>query len=103
VRVHEVLAPGGARPQHVEAHARHHSRQPTTEVLDAVGVGAAESQPRVLHRVVGLAQRTEHPVRDRAQVGAVLFESGSQEFLFVHRHIPLSSRVIGMTRPRGRM
>ena len=43
-----------------------------------LGVGAAEPQPGLLDGVVGLAQRAEHPVGDRPQVGAVLVESLGQ-------------------------
>ena len=44
-------------------------------------VGAAEAQPRLLHGVVGLADRAEHAVRDRAQVGPVLLEPLRQQFV----------------------
>ena len=71
---HVVLAPCAARAQHVEAHAGDDGRQPAAEVGDRVRVGAAQAQPRLLHGVVGLAQRAEHPVGDRAQVRAVLLE-----------------------------
>ena len=67
-RVERLLAPRLARAQHVEAHARDDRRQPAAEVLDVGRVGAAEAQPRLLHRVVGLAQRAEHPVGHRPQV-----------------------------------
>ena len=39
-----------------------------------LGVGAAEPQPGFLDGVVGLAQRAEHPVGHRPQVGPVLLE-----------------------------
>jgi hypothetical protein len=64
-----------ARPQHVEAHARNDRCQPSAKVVDARGIGAAQSQPRFLNGVVHLAQRAEHAVRDGAQVSSVLFES----------------------------
>ena len=41
----------------------------------ALGVGAAEPQPRLLHGVVRLAQRAEHAVGDRPQAGSLLLES----------------------------
>ena len=64
-----------ARAQHVEAHPRATTvvSQPP-EVLDVARVGAAEPQPGLLDGVVGLAQRAEHPVGHRPQVGAVLLE-----------------------------
>ena len=73
-RAHEVLAPRAARAQHVQAHAADDRRQPAAQVVDRLGVGAAEAQPRLLDGVVGLAQRAEHPVGDRAQVRPVLLE-----------------------------
>jgi hypothetical protein len=35
-----------ARPPHVEAHARDDGGQPSAKVVDARGIGAAQSQPR---------------------------------------------------------
>jgi hypothetical protein len=100
VRVQRVLAPRGARAQHVEAHARHDGRQPAAEVLDRVGIGAAQAQPRLLHRVVRLGDRPEHAVRDRAQVRPVLLELLGQGLLVVHRHVSSFRRVIDLTRRR---
>ena len=85
VRGERLLAPRLARPQHVEAHARDDRGQPSAKVVDARGIGAAESQPRFLNGVVHLAQRAEHPVSHGAQVGSVLFESLGQIIAFVHR------------------
>jgi hypothetical protein len=85
VRSEWLLAPRLARPQHVEAHARNDRGQPSAKVVDARGIGAAESQPRFLNSVVHLAQRAEHPVSHGAQVGSVLFESLGQIVAFVHR------------------
>ena len=64
------------------------------EVLDVARVRAAESQPRVLNRVVGLAQRAEHPVRDRPQVRALLLELLGQPVVLIHRSSPLRFRVL---------
>jgi hypothetical protein len=84
VRGERLLAPRGARPQHVEAHARHDGGQPSAKVVNACGLGAAESQPRFLNGVVDLAQRAEHPVGHGAQMGSVLFESLGQIIEFAH-------------------
>jgi hypothetical protein len=100
VRVQQVLAPRGARAQHVEADARHDGGQPAGEVLDRVGIGAAQPQPRLLHRVVGLGDRPEHAVGDRAQVRPVLLELLGQELLVVHRHVSSFRRVMDLTPPR---
>jgi hypothetical protein len=77
-----LLAARLARAQHVEGDARDHGPQPGTEVVDVGGVGAAEPQPRLLHGVVGLAQRAEHPVGDGPQCGPVLLEALRQ---LIHR------------------
>ena len=77
-----------ARAQHVEADARDDGRQPAAEVLDAARVGAAEAQPGLLHGVVGLAHRAEHPVGHRAQVGPVGLELLRQVVALVHSSHP---------------
>jgi len=59
--------------------------QPSAEVVDSSGISAAQSQPCFLHRIVYFAQRTEHPVRQRAQARAMLFESVSEILASVHR------------------
>ena len=97
VRAERVLAPRLARAQHVEAHPRDDRRQPAAEVLDVAGVGAAEPDPRLLHGVVGLGARAEHPVRDRPQVGPVRLELLGQPSCLVHRHIPRRVAVIPVT------
>ena len=91
VRVQRLLAPRLARAQHVQAHPRDDRRQPSAQVLDAAGVGAAEPQPGFLHGVVRLAQRAEHPVGHRPQVGAVGLEPLRQPVVFVHRSHSLAA------------
>ena len=81
------LAARPARTQHVEAHAGRDRRQPAAQILDLAAIGSVEPQPRLLHRVIRLAQRAEHPVGDRPQARPVRFESCSQP-LGVHCHIP---------------
>ncbi len=71
-------------------HPRDDRRQPAAEVLDLVGVGAAQPNPRLLHGVVRLGEGAEHPVGDRPQVGPVLLESLRQKVAVIHRHIPPS-------------
>jgi hypothetical protein len=66
LRLEGVLAAPLAGAQRVEAHSSHHCGQPRTQVLHAVGVGAAEAQPGFLHGVVGVAHRAEHPVGHRS-------------------------------------
>ena len=55
VRAEGLLAPRRARAQHVEAHPRDDRGQPSAQVLDADGVGVAQSEPGLLHGVVRLA------------------------------------------------
>ena len=97
-----LLAPRRPCAQHVQAHARDDRRQPALEVLDvarvAARVGAAEAEPRVLHRVVGLAVGAEHPVGDGPQHRASGFEATRQEILpgVTVRHVH-TCRVLGFT------
>ena len=86
--VDRLLAPRPPRAQHVERQARDDGRQPSAQVLDLIGVGAAEPQPRLLHGVVRFAQRAEHPVGHRPQMGSVLLETLGQPLLIVHRSHP---------------
>jgi hypothetical protein len=56
-----------------------------------------------LHRVLGLARRTEHPVRDRLQVGAMLLELSRLPVSVAHRHILSARSVIRETKHDGSM
>jgi len=72
--------------QHVQAHPRDDRGEPSAEVLGVAGASAADPQPGFLHGVVRLAQRAEHPVGHRPQLGPVLLEAPGQPFsLVVHR------------------
>jgi hypothetical protein len=62
----ERQVPAGT--EQVQADPRDHRGQPGTEVVDVAGVGPAGPQPRLLHGVVGLGERTEHPVRHGPQM-----------------------------------
>ena len=79
-----LLAPGLARSQRVQRDSRNDRGQPPSQVLDAIGVGAAEPQPGFLNGVVGLAHRAEHPVGHRSQMAAVLLEPLRQPFVLDH-------------------
>ena len=74
------------RAQHVEADAADDRRQPPAEVRRPRGVGAAQPQPRLLHGVLGLGDRAEHPVGDRPQLRAVLLELLGQPVAIVTSH-----------------
>jgi len=101
-RVHRFLTPRPARAQHVQAHSRDHGGQPSAQVLDAARPGAAQANPGLLHRVVGLARRAEDPVGHAPHVSPVFLEPFGQPVVFVHRS-PSPSRslmvVTDETRP----
>jgi hypothetical protein len=83
-RVQGLLAAGLARAEHVQRDARDDRGQPRAEVLDLARLGAAETQPRVLDRVVGLGERAEHPVRDHTEMRSLLLELAGEPFLLIH-------------------
>ena len=87
----------------VDMHARDHRRQPPPHVLDATRVGAGEAQPRLLHGVLGVAQRAEHPVRHPSQALAVLLEPLRQPVALVDSHILSSRSVTRVTDRRPKM
>jgi len=87
------LATGLAGPQHVQADPPDHRGQPAAQVADAARVAAAEPQPRLLHRVLGFADRAEHAVGDRLQVLAVLLELPGQPVLLGHCCHPCTLRL----------
>ena len=90
-----LLAACSAGAQHVQRHARDDSREPAAQVLDFARVRATQPQPGLLNGVVGFAQRAEHPIRDRAQMGPLLLEAFAQPFPLVHPSHP--SRLVGHT------
>ena len=75
VRVQRVLAASRPGAQHVQAHAGHDGGEPRAQVPDVAGVRSGQTQPGLLHRVVGLVQRAEHAVGHRAQVRPVLLKT----------------------------
>jgi hypothetical protein len=114
VRVERRLTACPSRTEHVQAHAAHNGRQPSSKVFDVTGVCSAEPDPGLLHGVIRLSQGAEHAVCDRPQVGAVGFESLSQPNLISHEdtsttresspcHIGQSLRVTWMKQQNERM
>src|SRR4029453_2370969 len=85
VRSERLLAPRFARPEHVQAHTRDDGGQPSAKIVDAGGIGAAQSQPRLLDSIVHLTHRAQHPVSHGTKVGPVLFKSVGQIVAFAHR------------------
>ncbi len=82
-----ALPTGGAGLEGVEADPRHDGGQPAVEVVDAVGLGAVQAQPRLLHRVVGGGVVAEHPHRHRVQPRAGALEPAGQRL--VVGHVPI--------------
>jgi hypothetical protein len=69
-----VLAAGLARAEHVQAHPARNRGEPGPQVVDRRGVAAVQAQPGLLHGVVGIAQRAQHPVGERVQLRPVRLE-----------------------------
>ena len=68
-------APGATRASAAcQADARHDRRQPSPQVGDSADIRAAQSDPGFLDRVVRLADKSEHTIRDGPHVRPVLFE-----------------------------
>jgi hypothetical protein len=72
-----LLAADPPRPQQVQADPRDDGRQPRVEVVDVAGV-AAQPQRRLLHGVVGVVDRSQHPVGDRTQPRTCPLEASRQ-------------------------
>ena len=60
--------------QGIEADPADDHRQPASNVIAPARVAAVEPQPGFLDGVLGLGDRSKHPVADRAQVTAVALE-----------------------------
>src|SRR6266542_3491316 len=85
-----VMTGSGRYAPHVQALSGDDGGQPSAEVVDLFRLGLAQPQPGVLDGVVGLGQRTEHPIGHRPQPGAVLLEAFGQPLGLVHRsHHPV--------------
>jgi hypothetical protein len=72
----------------------------SSEILYGAGIGSGESDPCFLYRVVGLAPRAQHSIRDRPQMSSAGLEALHQNFFFAHRSHSSGSfrhRVMGMT------
>jgi hypothetical protein len=91
-----VLPPRLSGAQHVEAHTSDDGGQPAAQVLDLARVRAAEAQPRLLHRVLRLAQGAQHPIGHAAQVAPLRLEPLAEPRL-VACHIPSLPSVITVT------
>jgi hypothetical protein len=88
------------RAEHVQAHPRRDRGQPAVQVRDIVRARPGGAQPGLLHRVVGVTGRAEHPVGHRPQPSAVPLEPLGQR-LVVHPPVTVtllaSGSVIPMT------
>ena len=79
-----LLAAGPAGAEHVEADAADDDRQPAPKIARASRVVAVEPDPALLDGVLGLRQRAEHPVGDRAEMRPLPLEFLGQPFPAVH-------------------
>jgi hypothetical protein len=55
VRVKRIFPARGPRSQHIQADARHNSRQPCPQILDAGDAGPAKPKPAFLHGILSIA------------------------------------------------
>ena len=62
-----LLAAGAPLPESVEADASHHRAQPGAQVRDLAGRRSRQPEPGLLHRILGLGYRPQHPVGDAQQ------------------------------------
>jgi len=95
-----ILAPCLPGAERVKADPSDDGDQPGAQVIDR-GVRAIETEPRLLHRIVGLRQRAQHPVRDRAQARPDTLELLRQPVSFHHSLVVDVSREpnVTVTRP----
>ncbi len=84
-RLEGLLAPRAPRAQHVEAHAGRDGGQPPIGVVDARRARLAHPQPGLLERVVCLARRAEHPIRDGPETRPLLLEPLDHEVVLIHQ------------------
>jgi hypothetical protein len=101
VRCERVLPAHSAGAQQVQALPGDDGGQPAAEVVDLFRLGMAQPQPGVLDGVVGLGQRTQHPVGHRPQPGAVLLEALGQPLGLVHRSHHLVWSIVTPSRRQG--
>jgi len=69
----------------VETYAADDRRHPSAQVLYSAVIGPAHAQPGLLDGILRLAQRAQHPVRDRLKMPPLLLESLRQPVVFVRR------------------
>jgi len=72
------FTPGAAGPEHPQAYSGDDRGEPPAEVVDALGVGTAQADPGLLHSVLSLGQRSEHPVGHGLEPWPVCFEGGGE-------------------------
>jgi len=83
-----------ARAQHVQAHPSHGGCEPSLEVLDIARIGAGETQPRLLHGIVGLAAGAEHAKSHRSKHRPHGLEA--RHSVFAHVLLSLVMRASGL-------
>ena len=76
-------------------------RKPGAHVFDSIGARGGGAEPRVLHGIFGIVERSEHAIGHPAQIGAVLFELKNEGIVWAIGHIPPRWRVTTMNHPNG--
>ncbi len=106
----QVLALAPGRAELVEAQPADDGHQPGPHVVELVGVGAEEPGERLLHRILRVAEVTEHPQGDVEHVAPVLAPGAAEAGVDFRSVGGLSSwwRLIarssgGRRRPSGQM
>lgn len=83
-----LLAARRAGAQHVQADPPDDGRQPAAQVPYLTRIRPLQPQPPLLDGVLGLAQRTEHPVRHGPQPPALFLEPGDEIGRLCHEGLP---------------
>jgi hypothetical protein len=82
----QLLAPLGAPvTQRVQADPGHHRGEPGVWVRDTARGCAAQPQPGLLHRVLGVVDRAQHPVGEGTESGPGILEACRQPRTCGHR------------------
>ena len=101
VRVERFLVPGHPRPAAYPGRRGTRRWSATRAGSPRSAPDAVQPQPGLLDGVVGLAQRTEHPVGDGAQVRAMRLKLSGRPVCRVHCYLPSARFVIPIDDPNG--
>jgi ABC-type glutathione transport system ATPase component len=87
VRSHRAASPSA---KHIQTDPADDGSEPRAEIVDRA-VGPFQAQPGILNGVVGLRERAEHAVRDRAEMRSLLLELPGEPISPIHRMFHTSS------------